>query len=513
MRANAPKWASTDIIAVAAGAGGHTGSLSPFALMQEIREWWRGPLLLAGCIATGRAVLAAETLGADFAYIGSPFLACAEANTAPAFKQMVVEGGAKDIIVTKGFTGARASFLAPSLRANGLDPDAIARKESAGVDISGEASQGKAWRDIWSAGQGIGAVKASLPAGEWIAGLAADYERAKIDDGDASMKNRRVVLASRPSGVAQAENFALREEDARPARGRPVPGAQRLPLCGAGHARLDRRQGQLFRARRDRRDDALARRRRNRRNAQRGSARRRDRDGLVRVADLCDRDACGGRQRRVTESDLPRSLALGVLGINGVTALVGLDLIGEPRPGDTVLVSTAAGAVGSAVGQIAKLRGCRAVGIAGGPEKAAACRDVFGYDAAIDYRAPGLGEAIEAACPEGVNVYFDNTSGAVSDAVYPRLAVGARVVVCGTASISSWDPWPTGPRIERYLLVKRARAQGFVILRLCRPVGSLGRDAGGLGKGGQAAVRGRHTRRAGGMSGRVGGAVSRREPG
>lgn len=167
------------LIAVSAGAGGHTGSVSPFALTQEIREWWRGPLLLAGCIATGRAVLAAQTLGADFAYIGSPFLACAEANTAPAFKQMVVEGSAQDIIVTKGFTGARASFLAPSLRANGLDPDAIARKDSAGVDISGEASQGKAWRDIWSAGQGIGAVKASLPAGEWIAGLAADYESAK----------------------------------------------------------------------------------------------------------------------------------------------------------------------------------------------------------------------------------------------------------------------------------------------------------------------------------------------
>ena len=179
MRANAPRWASTDSSPFRAGAGGHTGSVSPFALTQEIREWWRGPLLLAGCIATGRAVLAARTLGADFAYIGSPFLACAEANTAPAFKQMVVEGSAQDIIVTKGFTGASASFLAPSLRANGLDPDAIARKDSAGVDISGEASQGKAWRDIWSAGQGIGAVKASLPAGEWIAGLAADYESAK----------------------------------------------------------------------------------------------------------------------------------------------------------------------------------------------------------------------------------------------------------------------------------------------------------------------------------------------
>jgi nitronate monooxygenase len=167
------------IIAVAAGAGGHTGSISPFALTHEIREWWRGPLLLAGCIATGRAVLAAEALGADFAYIGSPFLATEEANTAPAFRQMVVSASSEDIIVTKGFTGARASFLAPSLRANGLDPDEIVRKENASVDISGEASQGKAWRDIWSAGQGVGAVKASLSAGEWIAGLAREYAAAR----------------------------------------------------------------------------------------------------------------------------------------------------------------------------------------------------------------------------------------------------------------------------------------------------------------------------------------------
>jgi nitronate monooxygenase len=167
------------IIAVSAGAGGHTGSVSPFALCTEIREWWEGPLLLAGCIATGRAVLAAEALGADFAYIGSPFLASREANTVEAFKQMVVEGGAADVIVTKAFTGARASFLAPSLRANGLDPDLIARRDPERVDISGEASQGKPWRDIWSAGQGIGAIKASRPAGEWIAELASDYASAR----------------------------------------------------------------------------------------------------------------------------------------------------------------------------------------------------------------------------------------------------------------------------------------------------------------------------------------------
>jgi NADPH-dependent curcumin reductase len=171
----------------------------------------------------------------------------------------------------------------------------------------------------------------------------------------------------------------------------------------------------------------------------------------------------GAVVRRVGESDLPHSLALGVLGINGVTAHLALTLIGEPKSGETVLVSTAAGAVGSAVGQIAKIMGCRTVGIAGGPEKASQCRDLFGYDAAIDYKTPGLGQSLDAACPGGVQVYFDNTSGMISDTVYPRLAVGARVVICGTASVPSWEPWPTGPRVERHLLVKRARMQGFII--------------------------------------------------
>ncbi|MDE3174775.1 MAG: nitronate monooxygenase [Pseudomonadota bacterium] len=167
------------IIAVAAGAGGHTGSVSPFALAQEIRAWWRGPLALAGAIATGKAVLAAQTLGADFAYIGSPFLAAEEANTAPAFKQMIVDCASADVVVTKAFTGARASFLAPSIRANGLDPDVIMRTNPDRVDISGEASQGKPWRDIWSAGQGIGAIEARFSAGDWIAALAEDYALAR----------------------------------------------------------------------------------------------------------------------------------------------------------------------------------------------------------------------------------------------------------------------------------------------------------------------------------------------
>ncbi len=166
------------IVAVAAGAGGHTGSVSPFALVAEIREWWRGPLALGGSIANGRAVLAAETLGADFAYIGSPFLATAEANTQDAFKQMIVDGDSSDIVLTNCFTGATAAFLRPSLVANGLDPANLVRPEGAGVNISGGGANPKTWRDIWSAGQGIGAVKQVARAGDYIAHLADDYAQA-----------------------------------------------------------------------------------------------------------------------------------------------------------------------------------------------------------------------------------------------------------------------------------------------------------------------------------------------
>jgi NADPH-dependent curcumin reductase CurA len=167
--------------------------------------------------------------------------------------------------------------------------------------------------------------------------------------------------------------------------------------------------------------------------------------------------------RKVKETDLPLSASLGVLGLNGVTAYFALLDVGQPRAGDTVAVSTAAGAVGATVGQIAKLAGCRTVGIAGGATKTALCRDAFGYDDAIDYKAADLDAALGMACPRGIDVYFDNTAGAISDAVLRHLALGARVVVCGTASVASWDPPPTGPRVERHLLVKRARMQGFIV--------------------------------------------------
>lgn len=168
-------------------------------------------------------------------------------------------------------------------------------------------------------------------------------------------------------------------------------------------------------------------------------------------------------RRKVVESDLPLSLSLGVLGLNGVTAYFALTEVGEPRAGDTVVVSTAAGSVGSAVGQIAKLAGCRAVGIAGGSAKVRMCREEFGYDAAVDYRAATFADELARAVGNGVDVYFDNTSGPITDAVLPHLAKRARVVICGTASVASWDPWPQGARVERHLLNKSARMQGFLI--------------------------------------------------
>lgn len=167
--------------------------------------------------------------------------------------------------------------------------------------------------------------------------------------------------------------------------------------------------------------------------------------------------------RKVTETDLPRTYALGVLGLNGATAYFGLTEGCAARAGDTVVVSTAAGAVGSTVGQIAKLLGCRTVGIAGGPEKVRLCLEDYGYDAAIDYKGEDVGAGLARHGPNGVDCYFDNTCGPISDAVMTRLAQGARITICGTAAIAEWDPVPIGPRVHRQLLVARARMQGFLI--------------------------------------------------
>jgi len=168
-------------------------------------------------------------------------------------------------------------------------------------------------------------------------------------------------------------------------------------------------------------------------------------------------------QRKINKTDLPISTSLGVLGSNGLTAYFGLLEIGQPKPGETVVVSAAAGAVGSCVGQIAKIKKCRTVGITGGDEKVRICRDEFHYDAVVDYKAGDFESALATACREDIDVYYDNTAGRISDEVLKHLRVGARVVLCGTASIASWNPIPQGPRVERHLLIKRARMQGFIV--------------------------------------------------
>jgi len=167
--------------------------------------------------------------------------------------------------------------------------------------------------------------------------------------------------------------------------------------------------------------------------------------------------------RKVDPDHGPISTALGILGINGFTAYCGLLEVGAPKAGDTVVVSTAAGAVGSAVGQIAKIKGCRTVGIAGGAEKTALCTDVFGFDAAIDYKATDdLDAALREACPDGVDVYYDNVGGETLDILLGQVNLHGRVVICGTAATDSWIPQPTGLRPERNLLVNRIRMEGFL---------------------------------------------------
>ena len=166
------------IIAVAAGAGGHAGTLSPFALVEEIRAWFDGPLILSGAIATGRAVLAAQAIGADLAYIGSPFIATEEANAAEAYKQAIVDSRASDIVYSNLFTGVHGNYLRGSIAASGLDPDNLPQGDLKTMDFGGGAAA-KAWRDIWGSGQGIGAIDKVQPAADYVARLAAEYRQAK----------------------------------------------------------------------------------------------------------------------------------------------------------------------------------------------------------------------------------------------------------------------------------------------------------------------------------------------
>jgi nitronate monooxygenase len=165
------------LIAVAAGAGGHAGTKSPFALIQEIRQWFDGPLALSGSIASGGAILAAQACGADFAYIGSAFIATQEARASDAYKQAIVEGSSDDIVYSNLFTGVHGNYLAPSIRAAGMDPDNLPESDPSKMNFGGDAK--KAWKDIWGCGQGIGAINAVVSTADLVARLRGEYEAAR----------------------------------------------------------------------------------------------------------------------------------------------------------------------------------------------------------------------------------------------------------------------------------------------------------------------------------------------
>ncbi|HRM93172.1 MAG TPA: nitronate monooxygenase family protein [Alicycliphilus sp.] len=165
------------LIAVAAGAGGHAGVKSPFALIQEIRQWFDGPIALSGAIASGGAILAAQAMGADFAYIGSAFIATKEARAHDAYKQAIVDGSSDDIVYSNLFTGVHGNYLAASIRAAGLDPENLPESDPSKMNFGGDAK--KAWKDIWGCGQGIGSITEVVPAAELVARLAREYQTAR----------------------------------------------------------------------------------------------------------------------------------------------------------------------------------------------------------------------------------------------------------------------------------------------------------------------------------------------
>lgn len=170
------------LIPVAAGAGGHAGGLSPFALMQELRQWFDGPIALSGSIACGRSILAAQAMGADLAYVGSAFIATKEANAVQGYKDMIVESSGEDIVYSNLFTGVHGNYLRPSIERAGLDPNNLPEADPSKMNFgSGGNTEAKAWKDIWGCGQGIGVLKDIPSAGEFVDRLAAEYEAAKAE--------------------------------------------------------------------------------------------------------------------------------------------------------------------------------------------------------------------------------------------------------------------------------------------------------------------------------------------
>ena len=188
------------LIPVAAGAGGHAGVLSPFALVREIREWFDGPVALSGAIASGYSILGAQAMGADLAYIGSAFIATKEANAPQGYKDMIVESAANDIVYTNLFTGVHGNYLRPSIVAAGMDPDNLPVSDPSAMNFgSGGNQEAKAWRDIWGCGQGIGALHDALSAGDLVAKLATEYDAARAE------LEAKIALTHAPKQAVAAE--------------------------------------------------------------------------------------------------------------------------------------------------------------------------------------------------------------------------------------------------------------------------------------------------------------------
>jgi len=293
------------------------------------------------------------------------------------------------------------------------------------------------------------------------------------------MANRQVFLKSRPNGIPRAEDFALREApipsigqneflvrnrflSADPAmRGWITDKSNYWPRIEIGDTMRAFAVGEVEQSNNP--DYAVG-------------------DKVMGIFGWQDYAAASQKQvmRKVLEHDLPLSLSLGILGLNGLTGYFGVHEVLHPQAGETVVISTAAGGVGSAAGQIAKIAGCRVVGITGGAEKVRQCLAEFGYDAAIDYKAElDLDGALATACPQGVDAFFDNTSGPIHDAVLRHINLHGRIAICGTTSYASWDPWHSGPRPERILLVKRATMRGFLTTDFAEKYEVAARDIAG----------------------------------
>jgi NADPH-dependent curcumin reductase CurA len=295
------------------------------------------------------------------------------------------------------------------------------------------------------------------------------------------VKNRQITLASRPQGEPQDSDFALVEADV------PEPGPGEV-LVRALYVSVDPYQrGRMSEARSYAKSlelgDVITAQAVGK-VVKSSSSRLQEGDVVVGQLGWQEYAVVPAHQLREVPPGIPPTTALHVLGTTGLTAYFGLLDVGHPKPGDTVVVSGAAGAVGQLVGQIAKLQGCRTVGIAGGPEKVQDLTAEYGYDAGIDYKGEDVNAALKAACPDGIDVYFDNVGGQITDLVLLRLALHGRVVVCGQISQYNNQQPELGPRNLGLLIVHRARIEGFLVTDyLHRADEAIGRLARWLAEG------------------------------